>query len=228
MRTHKNIIVTLQYNKIELTNRLMVDLSRYESELIDKIIVVDNGSKNNCGLAWYENWKTSSSPIHFEGLEKNLGFTLGANHGLKEACKHAEERDLVFLISNDVQINGKFIEQAESYLLQPRPVLVGNRHINFDSGWNTFAGKTFDYLEGYFLATTALGWRELNYFDPAYAPFDFEDVDLTTKAHSLGYKIVSLNNPNIVHQNGGTIGFNPEREAITKRNQEYFKNKWIK
>lgn len=228
MRTHKNIIVTLQYNKIELTNRLVVDLGRYEPDLIDKIIIVDNGSDNNSGKMWYENWKTSSAPIQFEGLDENLGFTLGANYGLQQACKYAEERDLIFLISNDVEVNGPFIKQAEEYLLNPYPKLVGNRHIYWDSGWNKFGERVFDYLEGYFLATTKLGWQELGFFDPAYAPFDYEDVDLSTKAHYLGFNLVSLNNPNIIHQGGGTLGYNPEREAITKRNREYFKNKWVK
>lgn len=227
MRDHKNIIVTLMYNKWELTNRLLVDLSRYEAENIDEIVIVDNGSKNRVGVNGYERWKTSSAPISFHRLENNIGFTLGANYGLKIAQGELAEPRLVFLISNDVEINGKFINQAEDILLGAKRALVGNRHINWDSGWNKFSGKVFDYLEGYFLAMTSDGWRDVGYFDPKYAPCDFEDVDLSTKAKSKGYKLVSLNNPLIVHAGAGTYGYNPEREAITKRNQKYFQQKWM-
>jgi GT2 family glycosyltransferase len=218
------------WNKWNLTERLLEGLRKNEAENIDEIHIVDNGSEFPNEVKdlnmWGAYYNSVCFNVYVHRLERNLGFTLGANHGLKSACKYTEERDLIFLISNDVQINGKFIEQAESVLLQPNPALVGNRHINFDSGWNLHGEILYDYLEGYFLATTKLGWQELGFFDPNYAPYDAEDIDLSTTAKKKGYKLVSLNNPNVVHQNGGTIGFNPERERITKRNMGYFKNKW--
>jgi GT2 family glycosyltransferase len=232
MKSNKNIVVTLMYDKWELTKRFIRGLIVEEWGSVDKILIIDNGSTESAEfklLSFVEQdaFLPGTIEIGFERLDKNIGFTLGANYGLKLAIERGNPDDLIFLISNDVQINGKFIEQAEGFL-HGRPCLVGNRHIAFDSGWNTFNGKTFNYLEGYFLAMTSAGWQDVGLFDPNYAPFDYEDIDLSTTAKSKGYRLVSLNNPNIVHQNGGTIGFNPEREAITLRNKEYFRQKWVK
>jgi GT2 family glycosyltransferase len=105
--------------------------------------------------------------------------------------------------------------------------LIGNRRIDWDTGWNTFDGKIFEYLEGWFLAATNDVWKSLGYFDPSYAPYDMEDIDIATTAKVHNYNLISLNNPYLVHLGGGTIGFNPAREAITIRNKEYFRKKWM-
>ena len=67
----------------------------------------------------------------------------------------------------------------------------------------------------------------MGYFDDRYAVSDFEDVDLSTTAVSLGYNLVPLNNPGLVHLGGKSIGYSPEREARTRINQEKFEEKWI-
>ncbi len=226
---NKNTIVILQYDKWEITKLLLDDLAKHESENVDRIVLVDNGSTESAtwkGL--YKYMDESSLPIVPERLSDNVGFTLGFSHGLKLATEELAEPAAIFAISNDVRIHGKFIQQADDLLFGAKRCLVGNRHINWDSGWNTFKGITFDYLEGFFLAMTSDGWRDVNYFDPAYAPYDMEDVDLSTTAKKKGYRLVSLNNPNIVHQGGGTLGYNREREAITLRNKAYFEEKWTK
>lgn len=222
-------VVTLCFNKYELTNRLLTGLHKHDGENIDALIVVDNASTDGT-KAGLTQWSAQWSDVDFEVIsnKENVGFTLAANRGLRVAeVKCGDDNDIIFLISNDVQINGKFIQQATDILLAPQKYLVGQKLLALDTGWNTFGRKTFPYLEGFFLAATAKGWGELGYFDEKYAPFDFEDVDLSTNAKKLGYKLTPLNNPAIIHEGGGTLGYNPEREAITRRNQEYFKKKWV-
>ena len=129
-------------------------------------------------------------------MPKNEGFTLACNRGLRFVDKILAKRHIAFLISNDVQVKGKFIEQAADILFGARRAFVGNNLLSHDTGWNTFDGVTYSYLEGWFLAATSDGWRDLGYFDENYAPFDFEDVDISQTAKKKGYKLVSLNNPN--------------------------------
>lgn len=219
MRDYKVAVVIPTYNSWGLCGKLLENLKKHEDENIDEIIVVDDASES---LVMFPN-----NEVKVVRNTENLGFTLSSNVGLKAAQGELAERKITFLISTDVQINGKFIEQTADILFDTRRHLVGNRHIAFDSGWNTFDGKTFDYLEGWFLAATSDGWKDLGYFDPGYAPYDMEDIDLATTAKSKSYKLVSLNNPHITHLGGGTIGFNPAREAITLRNKEYFRKKWM-
>ena len=70
--------------------------------------------------------------------------------------------------------------------------------------------------------------EKLNYFDERYVPHDFEDVDLSTTALSLGMELIPLNNPGLQHIGGQSIGYSPAREAITRTNLKKFGDKWIK
>ena len=217
-------VVTLCFNHYQLTNTLLYGLYNAELANIKRVIVVDNASSDETqeGLAY---WKTLWPVVEVVRQPYNLGFTLGANVGLKLATRGVENDHLVYLISNDVQIRGKFIQQTADIVFSQKS-LVGNILVAHDSGWNKFGDKIYEYIDGSFLATTAGGWKDLGYFDPAYAPGDYEDTDLSTLAKTKGYKLVPLNNPHIFHACAGTTGYSPEREIITRCNQEYFCRKW--
>lgn len=222
MREYKVSIVIPTFNTWKLTQGLIDTLSRHESGNIDDILIVDDCSTVPPNIE-------SDLPYSIMTLAGNSGFPIACNSGLIQANRGGlADRRIIFLISNDVIANGKFIQQAADILFGAKRSLVGNRHIGWDSGWNTFDGKTFDYLEGWFFAATGDAWRDLGYFDEAYSPYDYEDIDLSTQAKAKGYRLVSLNNPNVIHLGGQTIGFNPVREAVTRRNQEYFRKKWMK
>jgi len=216
-------IVIPTYNHWSMTHALIQGLLSHEKDRITEIVVVDDGSQEVCEFDW-----GNLGVVKTYKMPKNVGFTLTANAGLEMCLKPPASRHLIFLISNDVQIKGKFIEQASDVLFGARAAFVGNKMFTHDTGWNTFNGKTFRYLEGAFLACTSDGWRDIGLLDPNYAPFDYEDMDVCTTAQSKGYKLVPLNNPNIIHQGGGTLGYTPERRAITERNREYFRKKWVK
>lgn len=227
-KSYTTSIIIPIYKNWKLCQTLLQDLLKHEKENIDEVIIVDDFSNDAEVDGGLEFWLESRLlPVTAIKTEVNGGFTISSNIGLKYADKTPNARHVTFLISSDVRFHGRFIEQAANILLNKKS-LVGNRLISFDSGWNTFDGVTFEYLEGFFLACTSDGWRELGYFDQNYAPFDFEDLDLSTTAKKKGFKLESLNSPIIQHKGGGTIGFNPTREAVTIRNKEYFKNKWTK
>lgn len=224
----KTSIVIPVYKNADLLINILGGLWKYERDGIDELIVVDDASEdieitdavNEAGLA--------GLPIKTLINKRNIGFTLSANKGLRATYREVGERRSVFLISSDVSINGKFIDQANDLIFGARRTLVGHKLLFGNTGWNKFGDKVFEYLEGYFLACTSDGWRDLGYFDVNYAPHDFEDVDLSTHAKRSGYKLEALNNPVIVHKGGGSIGYSKEREEITNRNREYFRSKWVK
>jgi GT2 family glycosyltransferase len=226
--TYTTSIVIPIFKNWKLCHALLSDINRYEKD-VDEVVVVDDFSEDSEVAEGLDFWVDSKLlPITVLRPKHNGGFTVSSNIGLRYCEKPLAVRHMTFLISSDVRITGRFIPQAADLIFRAQRSLIGNRHIAFDSGWNTFDGKTFDYLEGYFLGCASDGWRDLGYFDENYAPYDMEDIDLSTTAKRKGYKLVSLNNPNIQHKGGGTIGYNPQREAITVRNKEYFRSKWIK
>jgi len=203
-------IVIPHYNKPELTNQLVDSLLKYCGEV--NILVVDDGSEIP-----YEN-----DNCRVERVDNNMGFLYAARAGLAVA-----KGDIKILINNDVIITGDIVTPVEKQIKKSPLSLVGNELFDWDTGWNTFNGKVFPYLAGYFLAASKEIWEDIS-FDTRFAPNDFEDVDLSSQAYSLGYPVISLNSPFIRHIGAGTLGYSKEREKLTRRNQERFRKKWIK
>lgn len=222
-------IVIPIYNHWEMTHSQLFQLYKKEQENIDSILVVDDASPEDMsGL----NWWLGNGMLPVVSIEnpKNVGFLRSSNLGMKIAVEDAEssDDDIIVLLSSDVEIHGKFIQQIKDLLEENSERLVGGRILLHDTGWNVFDGEIFPYLEGWLLATTVNNWRELGYFDDRFFPFDYEDVDLSTTAKYMGYELVPLNNPNLVHLGGRSIGFSEKRLEQTNINKEKFRSKWIK
>lgn len=220
-------IVIPTYNNWQLTHKLLWDLYKHERENISTVLVIDNGSQDEevqQGLKWWI--KENMLPVFKKDILENIGFLLASNEGLK-VCEKLPDDDVVILISNDVQIFSKFITDTKRVLEENPKSLIGGILYDRDTGWNTFGSRTFPYLEGWYIAASVAGWRDLGYFDPLYAPNDFEDIDLSTTAVIKGYQLVPLNNPGIKHLGGQTLGYTPARAELTRINQKKFEGKWL-
>lgn len=221
MKTFSFVIPT--YNHYDLLHQVLFDIYK-NCRPVDEVIVVDDCSTDDgyqSGLSW---WKMNGMlNIRHVKTKENYGFLKASNVGLKKSTG-----DVICLLSNDVRLIGNVSKEVLDALSEKRGgTLVGGRLLDFDTGWNEFNGRIFSYLEGWLLATTKGAWKELGYLDEQFAPHDFEDVDLSTTALALGYKLIALPSELTHHIGGQSIGFHPEREEITKRNREVFKHKWI-
>ena len=210
------------YNHYGLLHQLLWDIYKVCSP-VHEVIVVDDHSTDTTlldGISW---WKEQGFlPIQHVRLNKNVMFLRASNEGLKRATG-----DIVCLISTDVRIHRNIVDEIEMSLSWQKPTLVGGRYLDWDTGWNTFDGRIFPYLEGWLLATHKDGWEDLGYFDERFVPSDMEDIDLSATAEYRGYRLFSLASDMTTHLGGQSIGFNPEREAITIANKEKFRKKWI-
>ena len=218
--TSTSVVIPI-YDNWEGCHALLYDLYR-NCSLIEEVIVVNDASPSPDvmnGLKW---WKSSNMlPITIIDLKKNLGFLRASNLGLKEVVE-----DIGILISTDVRVRGDIIDFLKS--IKRDRWLAGGKLYNASTGWNDFDGKVFNYLEGWLLATTKYGWKDLGYFDERYVPCDFEDVDLSTTALDKDYGLYSLElDVPLEHGGGHSIKYGDEREKITKANREKFKEKWL-
>lgn len=213
-------IVIPSYNNWELTHSLLLDV--YKNLPHDcEVVVTDDCSKDANVFSGLEWWKSSM----FDGRmriivsNKNRGFLKNANIGVSRAT-----HGVVLLISNDVKIRDNRLVQKVYEALDESPMtLVGARLLDYDTGWNTFNGKTFPYLEGWFLAFRKSEWPM---FDEQFAPYDFEDVDISTEYISRGGKLKQID-VDMEHLGAQTYKYSPERELQTKINQEKFRQKWV-
>ncbi len=224
-------IVIPHYNNWALTHQRLFELMKLCGTKLSTVLVVDDCSVDDMtegGLRWWAGLRTKTGfPVEALVLNENVNFTKSSNIGLKYITDKCSPNDIVILLSNDVKIMTDFIGHLTEILRQPK-TLCGGVLYTHDTGWNTFDGKTFPYLEGWLLATTAESWKDLGYFDERYSPSDFEDVDLSTFAGSMGYALVPLNSQGLEHMAGQSIKYGAEREARTKINQAKFREKWIK
>lgn len=224
--TQSTSIIIPHFEHWELTHNLLSDIYQKERGNVDEIVLVNNGGTSRDVVMGQRYWRDvygmlDRDAVKIIDLPENRGFLLAANLGLQEASG-----TIKILISNDVRIHGKFISYVEAALFAPS--LVGQKIYYGDTGWNNFDGKIYQYLEGFFLAAKGHMWEDLGYFDVIYAPCDYEDIDLSTKALSMGIGLVPLNLPYIEHLVARTYGYNPVRETITRVNREKFRVKWIR
>lgn len=205
----------------DLTRPLVDSLRAIDGKYIDEIVLVNDGVFDKDILEYQ--WRMEIEGLRCLNMPEDVGFLKTANHGL--VCAKG---DIKILISNDVRITAPFVGRVVGELAANPSALVGHRKLDYDTGWNTFNGKVFPYLEGYFLAAVDSTWNELDYFDPRYSPCDMEDDDLSTTAISQGRSLITISSEGIQHLGAQTIGYNPAREAITIRNKQLFKEKWVK
>lgn len=215
-------IVVPCFNHWELCHSLLFDLYQY-CRSAEEVLVVDDGSTDLDfikGLQWWQ--EQHLLPLRIMELEENIGFLKACNAGVRKA-----KGDIVILISNDVHVKDDIVSIVANKLNYEPKTIIGNRLIEFDTGWNTFGGRIFPYLEGWLLAFTKSAWNELKGFDEIYSPYDCEDLDFSTNAIDKGYTLFSIDNSKVTHMGAQSIGFNPQREAITIRNKEKFRKKWM-
>lgn len=208
------------YDHWKLINDLLCQI--YDHSLPDEIIIVDDYSTDKEtleGIAW---WAQNYDLIKILRPAANLGFLKAANYGVSQATG-----DIVCLISSDVRVEDDLAKAVREIITLDPKVLIGGILYSHDTGWNCFDGRIFPYVEGWLLCCLKSAWQDIGGFDEQYCPNDFEDVDLSTTAYQKGYTLVQLANPKIRHLGGQSIGYTDERMALTVRNKEKFRAKWI-
>lgn len=219
MRRVKNVktsIVIPTFNHWDLTRQLLHDLFSVTTNPTE-IVIVNNGSV----MPAPEDIKEFTT-VQVHDLEYNVGFVGACNLGVKIA-----QGDVIHLISNDVRVRKDIVRFVNSQIVSNPRQLISGRVLNRDTGWNSFGDKIFPYAEGWYLAFTRFLWDDVGGFDPLFAPYDFEDIDLSTTALSKGYELYEMPPGYVEHLGARTILYGSEREAITRQHREFFRNKWL-
>lgn len=216
-------IVIPNYNRFDLVHQTLFDIYKNTAlQLIKEVIVVNNGCTQEESFTGLEWWKSNGMlPVRELRLTENVHFLRGSNIGMQDA-----QGDIIALLSNDVRVFKDFVNLVVGMIDNDPKILAGGRYLNWDTGWNCINGKVYPYIEGWLLCATKSAWEEFGYFDERYVPCDFEDVDLSTTAIKNGYSLISMPDSYFQHLGGQSIGFNPEREEITKSNKIKFEEKW--
>lgn len=215
-----------------------------------KIVLVDNGSEEKDFEKLKEYVKNVKGiKIVLKRLEKNVGITGGMNYGYKFV-----EGDYVIFMNNDMLVDKNFLKELVSsfennknigavlpkmYSLKDgkkikKPQLVGGKlsfygtlinkeaereGINYYNKWAEFNCAT----GGCVMVSTKV-MKELGEVYPSSYFLYFEDIDLTWRIKSKGYKIFYNPNSVVYHKGSGTIGFN---KAVYTQQRFIVRNKYL-
>jgi hypothetical protein len=218
-------IVIPFYNHWDLVHARLFELYKYVPENVE-IVVVDDASEEDegrGGVAWWQK-DMKRQTIRYYRNKENMGFGGAMNVGAKIAMHHGA--DIIVLLSNDVKVSGDFVTPLVDIINKNDKVLIGNEVINWDAGWNKFGNIIVPWVNGWFMACTIDVWKVLGGFDPIYGKYTYEDIDLSTRATMIGYKLVALNSPFLNHLGARTVGYTLERMKITEHNRDVYIRKW--
>lgn len=201
------------------------DVSGFEVE----ILIVDDGSSDGTAL-----WLAREYLGRVELLIKrtNEGFSHACNTGFDHA-----RHPIVFLLNNDVEVDVDAIAPLVRHFDDPDVFAVASQTTNLETGVATGVGKLGAFSRGFLrihagyqpagappsacLSIFASGGasafsldklRDLGGFDTLYAPFYWEDVELSYRAWKRGWRVLYEPESRVKHQVSSTIG-----KAFAKR-----------
>ena len=237
-------LVVLCYNNKDIIDRLIRSVQWHCSEVLKDFIIVDNQSTDGS----YEYIKQRYPEITLLRNEVN-GCSSGRNLGVRKA-----RGEYIAFLDSDQWLTSRLGFIKAVHLLKNNR-LIGA--VGWAAGWfadptlRSLGSHNVDGLSDLGINTqhVALGYRDdLHYlgtggffmrksdfsviggFDEYYDPTCFEDTDLSFKIKAFGKQVVYSRLPGIMHEPHQTTQANSNNElyqCIFKRNELYFKRKWL-
>jgi GT2 family glycosyltransferase len=236
-------IITVNYNQPGATLALLQSIEQHYPKGNIEVIVVDNGSKVDCGKRFID----QREDLIYIRSEQNLGFAGGNNLGLKRATG-----DLLFLVNNDTEFTAGILETlSESLHADPRigivspkilyydePTIIqyaGFTSMNFYTCRNKCIGQFEQDLGQYdhILAETGFAHgaammitrKALQASGPMAENFFlyFEEMDWCERIKRAGFKVYVNTEASIFHKESLSVGKNSAlKEYFMNRNRLLF------
>lgn len=176
---------------------------------LGEIIVIDNGSEDGTVEWLSENY----SKVKIIRNSKNLGFTKPVIQGIK-----LSKSKYFILLNNDVEPYQGYLDTPLKYLEDEKifsvtfteknstwpNISLDQGKLNFTEGKNTSEAHYSTWASGGSAIFNREIYDKIGGFNPIYAPFYWEDVDLGYRAWKMGYKIIWDNHSLVDHQHEST------------------------
>ena len=234
----KNVMIIVNYNDFETTKRLLENIKDYKC--LDKIIVVDNNSKDNSLI------KLESLNIKkLEVLEtkENKGYSFALNVGSKRAIDLYKECNLI-ISNSDIIIDSEYDLKDLIDTLSDTRVIVApniiednklsrgwklptpwddikqniigygkkyfNTKVRYDDSYYSKHLSKVDTVSGCFFLITSKHLQNINFFDENVFLY-YEENIFGVKTKILKKTIVINNDVDVVHDHAKTIDKNVKR-----------------
>ncbi len=214
-------VVIPNYNGKELLERNLTKVLNCD---VDEVIVLDDGSKDK---SWeiLSRLQTQNSKLKVLKHQNNQGFIPSVNDLFKKATGK-----IVILLNNDVEVEKNFLEPVLPHFKNDKLFAVNLHEIGGGPAIGFWKGGFFQFKngseDGLQKSAWASGgsaafrkeyWEKLRGFDELFAPFYWEDTDLSFRALKMGLEILWEPKAIVHHEHETTI---------KKINQRYVR--WVK
>lgn len=212
-------IIILNYNGKNLLEKNLPIVMKSAKLASADVVVADNGS----GDGSVELLKMAFPEVELIEFKQNYGFAKGNNLAVTKV-----ESDIVILLNNDVapkdntfvNLLNLFTENnifsvtcKEETMSRGQKIIVGPPQADFHRGLlrhhpqMNFTTHTIEcmYSSGGSAAFEREMFSKLGGFDSIYAPFYWEDADLSLRAWARGWKILFDPNSQVSHNHETTI-----------------------
>lgn len=212
-------ILVLNYNGRKLLKKNLPAVIEAGQLAKCQVMVVDNGSDDGS----IEFVKKHYPAIGVVGFEKNLGFGEGNNQAVRSIYA-----DVVFLLNNDVIPEKDACQRLLRHFRDPTLFAVSCRQVVKTNQGNFTGGVAIGefsrgllrhhpnyqitrslipqlYASGGAAAFDRRKFLELGGFDQLYAPFYWEDADLSTRAWARGWQVLYDPTSIVEHRHESTI-----------------------
>jgi len=219
-------IVIPVYGQLAYTLNCLHSLLQHQTRASFEIIIIDDCSPDQTA-AYLPQIAEKIPHLRYHRRSINGGFIAAANQG----GLLARGRYLVML-NNDTRVVAGWLDALiEGFAQFPKAGLIGSK-LHFGDGslqeagaiiwrdgscWNYGCrddpnrpqycyAREVDYISGCSIAIKASLWREMEGFDPHFAPAYCEDADLCLRLAERGYQIWFQPQSRVVHYEGKTSG----------------------
>ena len=217
------LIVVLNWNGIDDTEKCVESLLAQTYKDF-KILIVDNGSKDNSKERLEKLAANNPHDIHVIYNPQNLGFAGGVNTGIQFALEN--DFDAVALFNNDAVADKDWLKNLELNLRGDTSIVTGlllhadgktiDSTGDFYSSWGIGfprfrdtkstnapdSGQVFGASGGSSLYSTDL-FRKIGLFDENFFAY-YEDADISFRTQLIGQKVYYTKDAVAYHEQGAT------------------------
>lgn len=212
-----SVIVT-NYNGYELLKKYLVSVIDQSPQALE-IIIADDASTDP-SLEYVKSLQNTYPKLKIISHQKNIGFGANTNYAVKKA-----KGDLVVLLNSDIKPYPNYIKNCLTHFNNPRVFGVGFSEKNHENWGKIYwqdgflqhhpglpANKTHstDWLSGGSCIVRKKLFLKLGGFDPIYAPFYFEDLDLGIRANLSNLLMIWEPTSIVEHRHEQTMNKQPK------------------
>lgn len=222
-----SVIVT-NFNGIKLLKKNLekILLTSYPA---DEFILADDASTDN-SLKFVRNLSSKYPQLKILSHKSNVGFARNSNDAVSMA-----QGDFVVLLNNDIVPQKNYLQPSLRHFSNPKVMAVGfaeeghpnyarifwkSGYLQHGPGHSSKAHISAWFSGGSSIVRKSI-FKKLGGFDPIYAPFYSEDLDLGYRAWKSGYQILWEPQSMVEHRHEATISKFPKRflDFVKERNR---------